>query len=396
MYRHCIYCAARLGSNESVAAFPVGRMLAFDGAKGRLWAVCPKCARWNLAPLEERWEAVEEAERCFADARVRVQRENIGIASLRDGTRLVRVGPALPGELAAWRYGEPFRRRQRRARVVRAVGGTLLVANAATLAAWWAGIFPLAPVLAGGVWPVLYRLVSAAEKPRGGRRLQPLPREAAPELPPMVLRRRDLNRARVALAEGGGFVLDLPEVFLPGMRQRTAGVQIGGEAAGRLLARAMVIRNADGAGERDIESARALLVQAGSPAGVLRHAMRRGPWKGLRERVTAAERAGLRYGRDTDAFAAGTPGEPMDLGIRLSHLRATAFTRLRDPMARFDLFDTETLALEMALHEESERRALEGELTLLESAWREAEEIAAIADRLADETLPRGPVAESA
>ena len=40
------------------------------------------------------------------------------------------------------------------------------------------------------------------------------------------------------------------------------------------------------------------------------------------------------------------------------------------------------LALEMALHEEEERRALEGELWRLERAWQEAEEIAAISDRL--------------
>ena len=40
------------------------------------------------------------------------------------------------------------------------------------------------------------------------------------------------------------------------------------------------------------------------------------------------------------------------------------------------------LALEMALHEESERRALEGELWRLEQAWKEAEEIAGIADGL--------------
>ena len=45
------------------------------------------------------------------------------------------------------------------------------------------------------------------------------------------------------------------------------------------------------------------------------------------------------------------------------------------------------LALEMALHEEQERRALEGELWVLEQAWREAEEIAAIADKL---LLPAG------
>ena len=49
------------------------------------------------------------------------------------------------------------------------------------------------------------------------------------------------------------------------------------------------------------------------------------------------------------------------------------------------------LALEMATHEESERRALEGELAMLETAWQEAEEIAAIADDMfvSDETRAR-------
>jgi hypothetical protein len=45
------------------------------------------------------------------------------------------------------------------------------------------------------------------------------------------------------------------------------------------------------------------------------------------------------------------------------------------------------LAVEMALHEEDERRALEGELWLLERRWKEAEEIAAISDDL---LLPEG------
>jgi hypothetical protein len=40
------------------------------------------------------------------------------------------------------------------------------------------------------------------------------------------------------------------------------------------------------------------------------------------------------------------------------------------------------LALEMAAHEDIERRAMEGELAALEAAWAEAEEIAAIADNL--------------
>ena len=38
--------------------------------------------------------------------------------------------------------------------------------------------------------------------------------------------------------------------------------------------------------------------------------------------------------------------------------------------------------MEMALHEDTERAAAEGDLAPLEAAWREAEEIAAIADGL--------------
>ncbi|MDB4950761.1 MAG: hypothetical protein JWM27_3410 [Gemmatimonadetes bacterium] len=45
MYRSCIFCSANLGANQAVEEFPVGRSLAFDAWKGRLWAVCPRCGR---------------------------------------------------------------------------------------------------------------------------------------------------------------------------------------------------------------------------------------------------------------------------------------------------------------------------------------------------------------
>lgn len=61
----CLFCLQRLGNNEAIEHFPVGRRLAFDPAKGRLWVVCRKCERWNLTPLEERWEAIEECERAM-------------------------------------------------------------------------------------------------------------------------------------------------------------------------------------------------------------------------------------------------------------------------------------------------------------------------------------------
>ena len=50
--------------------------------------------------------------------------------------------------------------------------------------------------------------------------------------------------------------------------------------------------------------------------------------------------------------------------------------------------DTRAIATRARLDGEMERRALAGELAQLEEAWREAEEVAAIADHLLDEELP--------
>ena len=113
MYATCLFCAADLGSNEVIEQFPVGRRLAFDASKGRLWVVCRKCERWNLTPLEERWEAIEECERRFTSTRLRVSTDNIGLAKLSEGLELVRIGNALRPEIAAWRYGDQFGRRRR-------------------------------------------------------------------------------------------------------------------------------------------------------------------------------------------------------------------------------------------------------------------------------------------
>src|SRR5690606_10493469 len=100
--------------NEVLENFSVGTQLAFDAEKGRLWAVCLSCGRWNLAPIEERWEAVEDAERLYQATSLRTQYENIGIARLRTGMLLVRVGAAPQREFAAWRYGTELRKRRRR------------------------------------------------------------------------------------------------------------------------------------------------------------------------------------------------------------------------------------------------------------------------------------------
>src|SRR6478609_1503996 len=126
MYATCLFCNKALGNNEALESFPVGRRLAFDAAKGRLWVVCPNCERWNLSPLEERWEAIEQSEKLYRDSRRRVATDNIGLAKLRDGTTLVRIGAPLRPEFAAWRYGDQFGRRRRRQMLIARAGGTIV------------------------------------------------------------------------------------------------------------------------------------------------------------------------------------------------------------------------------------------------------------------------------
>src|ERR1041384_2620866 len=122
MYRICLFCNESLGTNEALEAFPVGQRLAFDAAKGRLWGVWRKCERWNLSPLDERWEAIDQAERLYRDTRKRVATDNIGLAKLPDGTTLIRIGQPLRPEFAAWRYGDQFGRRRNR-QILVATGG---------------------------------------------------------------------------------------------------------------------------------------------------------------------------------------------------------------------------------------------------------------------------------
>ena len=126
MYQTCMFCNRPLGVNEVVEHFPVGRRLAFDAERGRLWVVCRRCERWNLSPLEERWEAVEMCERLFTATRIRVSTENVRLAKHPEGLELVRIGRPLRPEFAAWRYGDQFGRRRKRAMIYSAGGAAVI------------------------------------------------------------------------------------------------------------------------------------------------------------------------------------------------------------------------------------------------------------------------------
>jgi hypothetical protein len=378
MYTRCIFCTAALGSNEFLPRFPVGGTLAFDGERGRLWAVCPRCARWNLAPLEERWEAIEDAERLFRDCRLRAQRENIGLARLADGARLVRIGQAKQGELAAWRYGQQMVRRRRGYLVAAGAGAVTsgVVAVAATVGAI-AAMASLPALFWAGEGVVRVAEGTHAAITRGARRLwhmgtdgRPLLRLTAQEAATRGerwLHKRDLRGAylhwdddagaptlQVPTSEGGFFTL-------AGSRARTA------------LGRSLTIMNVRGASPRQLDGAVRQLSESGSAERWLQRASRDGLTLELPDSPAAYWR------RRAAAEGLDTAGRPwvrkqslMVLGDR-SVYGANAYLQMR------------ATALEMALHEETERRALEGELAALEEMWRQAEQIAAIADRLPDD-----------
>jgi hypothetical protein len=355
VYSTCLFCHGDLAANESVERFPVGRRLAFDAAKGRLWVVCPRCARWNLTPLEERWEAIEQCERLYRGTRLRVSTENIGLARLRDGLELVRIGSPLRPEFAAWRYSAKFGRRRRDAQLVAGAGAAL------TVAAGVAAAPIIGPALAMGALSIVVLpgvTTAFAVIPIVGTLAlrdylqyeRVIGRVVGPSKRVLTVRAKHLDYAELhARADGSDPAVDLPH--------DGGWAHIEGGAALRVLGQLMAGANRFGATTAQVRDAVEDVEDVGDAAAYLARASTKGGWRGMRVMSLLNEMRGLR-------------------ALRLSA--------------------SERLALEMALNEESERRALEGELAQLEEAWRDAEQIAVIADNLllpesVDRVLGRAP-----
>ena len=323
MYSTCLFCNGSLGANTAIEHFPVGQRLAFDPAKGRLWVICRRCERWNLSPLEERWEAIEECEKRFRDTRLRMSTENIGLTRLPEGLELVRIGAPQRPEFAAWRYGDQFGRRRRR-KFIRIGVGTTVVGGLA------AGFFSIGAATGGGLW-LLARLGEAAYDRiiHGGGPGSVIARVTLPSGQRVPLLRKDLEKITLATDRSGAYRLRVP------VEIRNTGVEgyelLTGETAIRAAGMILPAVNWGGATKNEVATATTLVEGARS----------------------------------------------------VDDLFTTVVRQRSSTSARLDAFDAPVrLALEMAAHEESERRALEGELALLEAAWKEAEEIAAIADNL--------------
>jgi len=118
MYTTCAFCGAKFDGDGGPSGLRIGRRLAFDEWKGRLWVVCAKCTRWNLTPLDDRLERIEAVARSARDGRLLASTEQVSLLRWQQYD-LVRVGKPQRVELAGWRYGERMRARSReRAKVV--------------------------------------------------------------------------------------------------------------------------------------------------------------------------------------------------------------------------------------------------------------------------------------
>jgi hypothetical protein len=311
VYSTCIYCQKPLGVNAVVEEFPVGRRLAFDSAKGRLWVVCRSCERWNLSPLDTRWEAIEACERLFEETRRRVTTDNIGLARLPEGLELVRIGQPLRPEFAAWRYGDQFGRRRRRSYLV--VGGVAVAAGAVLIGASAAGIgiggF-------GGLWGNIPNLINSMR----------VVRLRTPDGRVLKVRGNSLARARL----GGDGTFGQPAFSF---KHKGKLELFRGEDALAVAGRLLPAINPSGGSKRAVAHAVQSIDARRGAEAYLEDWLRSQP---AVDRVKAVARQSI----------------------------------------------VSRLALEMALHEEAERRAIEGELTQLLAAWEDAERIAKISDDL--------------
>lgn len=324
MFSTCLHCTKDLGTNEIVETLPIGRRLAFDAAQGRLWVVCRHCAKWNLVPFDTRLESIDACERLYRDTKTRYATDNIGLARVKEGLELVRIGQPLRPEFASWRYGDSFGKRRRRNLVI---GGATIVGGIAVISG--AGALGIGFGMAPHMFTLYHSLFQKARPTVRVPRHDGAPIELSAELVPEI---------RVIKHPEAGWALRT-KVLQPGYIHRKLR---------RVDAREVVFTG---------DEAERLLVST------LAHQNKyEGTAKQIKEALQLVEARA-----DLNALIIGG-GMPTREG--------SGTRKLLNLPGRW------RLAVEMALHEEREREALAGELKLLEWEWREADRLAKISDDL--------------
>jgi hypothetical protein len=339
MFSTCLVCHRSLGDNDAIETFPVGQRLAFDEQTGRLWAVCKPCGHWNLTPIEERWEAIEACERLYRESRIKAATDNIGITTLRSGLDLIRVGKPKRPELSAWRYGPRIIARRKKGALL-AVGGAAItgVAGAAVVGASLGAVALM--LTTGGGLGFIGLAFSAFEKLQEYREY---------ERDVMTVRANNGHRYYLKQKHLRFVSLephDSPQGWQLAMQHENGLLNLAGMQAALTAGQLLAHLNARGASKKTISQAALNIADASDAQQFIRNA--------IKLRDSRRRNGQLAREKHFDSF-----------GLRYE----------------------ERLAVEMAMHEDAERQALEGELGALEDAWREAEEIAKISDGLFDSKI---------
>ncbi|NNL29404.1 MAG: hypothetical protein HKO77_00190 [Gemmatimonadetes bacterium] len=287
----------------------MGRSLAFAPDSGRLWAICTECGEWNLAPIEDRWDAVAECDRIFEETRERGSTGELTLAR-REGFDLLRVGTQ--AELPTLRYGARLRRRHaqymRRKRAAKLMTAFALVGVVVGFALGYAALIGIGFVL------VITLLASGVLKS------PPVARVPTPDGGWTDMTRRELLDMRLVPTEPHGWQLRI-------RRKQTLEGPDAFEAARLTLP---------------------LLTRSATPKEDLRKAL---------------AYIGKKGGTAVSVFHAAARRRGVNRTARVSKLEV----HIR-------------LALEMLASREVEERAVADDLAHLQTAWRHAEELAAIQD----------------
>lgn len=105
LYAHCLFCGEHFPPNPMFGPLPPGLELAYDPARSRLWSICGRCRRWNLLPIDERYDAIDLLEHTVSGrAELIAHTDNIALYH-HDELQILRIGGARFIERTTWRYG---------------------------------------------------------------------------------------------------------------------------------------------------------------------------------------------------------------------------------------------------------------------------------------------------
>jgi hypothetical protein len=287
MFRSCAFCNAAFDGDGGPSGLGVGRRLAFDEWKGRLWVVCPRCSRWNLTPFDDRLERIESLARAASQGRIAASTDQVALIRWQQYS-FVRVGKPPRVELATWRYGERLRNRQRE---------RLKVVVPLTVAAIGLGI--AANVAAGGgfgvvVWNI-HRIADGIYlRIVGGRKVGLVESPICARCGSLMeLRARHVQHARVVPDSHADMavVLSCPHCH-------EEGAQLTGPDAVQVLRQGLTYLNLSRGGRRKAEDAAREVDGVGGPDQLVREIARREltlrslrPERGLALEMAVDERA---------------------------------------------------------------------------------------------------------